>query len=157
MVVKAVFDCMLYLQAVTNQRGVAFKCFQLAEEGLVELQVSPLVLAEVDDVLHRPELTAKFAQLTPDRVARFLRRVLAVATTHAAPAHAFDLLRDHDDEPYLDLAIVAGCQYLVTWNERHLTYLMRQDTPEGRDFCRRFPSTRIVTPPVFVRDVESGM
>ena len=67
----------------------------------------------------------------------------------------FALPRDPKDEPYVNLAISAAASYLVTWNERHLGYLMRQDTPEGREFCRRFPNLKIVDPPTFVREVES--
>jgi hypothetical protein len=41
----------------------------------------------------------------------------------------------------------------VTWNDRHLTYLMQQDTAEGRDFCRRFPLLKIVSPPAFLQEL----
>ncbi|MGA2498680.1 MAG: hypothetical protein ABSH20_13120 [Tepidisphaeraceae bacterium] len=39
-------------------------------------------------------------------------------------------------------------------NGRHLTYLMRRDTPEGQDFCNRFPDITILDPPAFVRAVQ---
>jgi predicted nucleic acid-binding protein len=58
------------------------------------------------------------------------------------------------DEPYINLAIEAKVRYLVTWNDRHLTYLMRKDTPEGRDFCLRFPGVKIVDPPTYVREIQ---
>jgi len=48
---------------------------------------------------------------------------------------------------YIDLAVAAGAHYLCTWNERHLTYLMKQDTPEGLEFCRRYPNLKILDPP----------
>ena len=67
---------------------------------------------------------------------------------------AFALSRDPDDEPYTDLAIAATANYLVTWNDRHLTYLMRQDTSEGIEFCRRFPHLKIVDPPTFLREIR---
>jgi hypothetical protein len=44
--------------------------------------------------------------------------------------------------------------YLVTWNDRHLTYLMRQDTHEGREFCRKFPDLKILSPPVFLSELR---
>ena len=34
------------------------------------------------------------------------------------------------------------------------TYLMRHDTPEGAEFCRRFPSVKIADPPTFLREME---
>jgi len=42
----------------------------------------------------------------------------------------------------------------VTWNNMHLTYLMRRDTPEGVEFCGRFPSLRIVDPPTFLDEIH---
>ena len=155
MPIRAVFDCMLYLQAVTNEHGVAFKCFRLAEEKKVTLAVSPAILAEVRDVLGRDYLARKFRTLTVERTARFLDRVLAFAELSADPPNFFDLPRDPNDERYLDLAIEKS-SHLVTWNERHLTYLMRKDTPEGVDFCQRFPDVKIVDPVSFTRIVEAA-
>lgn len=39
-------------------------------------------------------------------------------------------------------------------NERHLTYLMRGDTPEGRDFLQRFGKLTILNPVSFLRIVD---
>jgi hypothetical protein len=47
----------------------------------------------------------------------------------------------------------AGAEFLVTWNEQHLTYLMTRDTPEGVEFCRRFPRLKIVDLPTFLREI----
>ena len=66
------------------------------------------------------------------------------------PQRAFPLPRDPKDEIYTDLAIEGRARYLVSWNERHLNYLMRQDTTEGKDFCARYPSLGIVTPAEFL-------
>ena len=54
----AVLDCMVYLQAATNDRGPAFACLALVETGEVTLYVSAAILAEVRDVLTRPKIRA---------------------------------------------------------------------------------------------------
>ena len=59
-----------------------------------------------------------------------------------------------DDEPYTNLAIAADAKYLVTWNDRHLTYLMRQDTPEGIEFCQRFSNLQIVDFSTFLSEMR---
>jgi putative PIN family toxin of toxin-antitoxin system len=153
MAIRAVFDCTLFLQAVTSERGPAFKCFQLVEAGRITLFLSPSVLAEVRDVLSRPVIRAQFPILTEDRAAAFVRKFMSVAVIMPDPPNAFALPRDHDDEPYTDLAIAAGAEYLVTWNKRHLTYLMERDTPEGKDFCEKFPSLKILPPPTFIQKI----
>ena len=151
---RAVFDCMLFVQAVTSDRGPAFRCLTLAEQGRFHLLLSPMILEEIDDVLNRPSLRARFPVITPERVARFLGKLRSVAVQCPNPPHVFDLPRDPDDEPYTDLALAGNARYLVTWNERHLTYLMRKDTPEGLEFCRRYPNLIILPPPEFLKEIE---
>jgi putative PIN family toxin of toxin-antitoxin system len=150
---RAVFDCSLFLQAVTSKTGPAYRCFQLVEQGEIILLLSPAILVEIEDVLSRPLLRAKMPALVPERVGPFLQKVRRVAVNVPNPPNAFTLPRDRDDEPYTDLAIAARAKYLVTWNDRHLTYLMRQDTPEGRDFCDRFPFLNILTPTNFLAEL----
>jgi predicted nucleic acid-binding protein len=48
---RAVFDCMVFLQAVLNENGPAFACFQLVDDDKVTLCVSDFVLAEAREVL----------------------------------------------------------------------------------------------------------
>jgi putative PIN family toxin of toxin-antitoxin system len=148
---RVVFDCSLFLQAATSERGPSFKCFQLVEQGHWTLLLSPRILAEIRDVLSRPILKARIPVLTDERVESFLRKFTTVAVVVPNPPSAFVLPRDRDDEPYTDLAIAAKARYLVTWNDRHLTYLMRQDTPEGKEFCQKFPTLSIVSPPIFIQ------
>jgi len=81
---RAVFDCMVYLQAVANESSPAFACFRLVDDGRVTLCVSAEVLAEARDVLARPALRAKFSRLTAERVEAFLKNVEAKAVLIAA-------------------------------------------------------------------------
>jgi predicted nucleic acid-binding protein len=122
-----------------------------ARSGEAILFVSNDVVAEMDSVPRRPELTRRYSHLTAQRVDAFVKDVRSFAVHIAAPPKIFALPRDSKDEPYIDLAVAADASYLVTWNDRHLTYLMRKDTPEGVEFCRKFPALTIVTPPVFVQ------
>ncbi len=69
---SAVFDCMVFLQAVTNEQGPAFACVGLVEEEKLQLIVSPAILTEVRDVLSRPKVRAKFPHHTDERVEGFL-------------------------------------------------------------------------------------
>ena len=41
-----VFDCMLFVEAVTSDRGPAFRCFELAEERRVSLVLSFLRIVD---------------------------------------------------------------------------------------------------------------
>jgi hypothetical protein len=71
MSLRAVFDCMIYVQAAGNPAGPAMSCFLRLEESGGALIVSHDVLAEVSEVLMRPELHRKIRRLTPAIVAGF--------------------------------------------------------------------------------------
>jgi predicted nucleic acid-binding protein len=72
--------------------------------------------------------------------------VVGLAAVIPRPPQAMQLPRDPKDEPLIDIAVAGAADYLVTWNHKHLTYLMAGDTPEGREFLTRFPTLRIVSP-----------
>ena len=146
---RAVYDCMIYLQAVTNEAGPAFACFGLVDASQVTLYVSAEVLAEVRDVLTRPVLQAKFPRLTEQRVELFLQNVKAKAVTATEISRSMSLSRDPDDEPYLNLAIAVGANYLVS-RDKDLLDLMND-----ADFRRRFPDLAILDPVAFLRVIRS--
>ena len=153
---RVVYDCMIYLQAAAKPDRI-HGTIRLVREGRVELCMSAEIVDELRDVLTRPEVRAKFPALTPERADVFLNDLLPQARLFQNVPAAFTLPRDVKDQPYVNLAIAARANYLVTWNERHLTYLMRQDTSEGQDFCRRFPEIKIVDPPTFVSEIQRSL
>jgi putative PIN family toxin of toxin-antitoxin system len=148
-----VFDAVVFVQAMINSRGPSAACIERVSAGEAILFLSNAILAEIRDVPLRPELTRRYTHLTLRLVESFVEQIQAIAMHVAIPSKAFTLRRDPDDQPYIDLAIAANAQYLVTWNERHLTYLMRGDTPEGKEFREKFPAITILSPPDFLRNV----
>jgi len=152
--VRVVYDCVVFLQGVGRRGNAARKCLDLVDDGTVHLCLSPDVLAEIEDVLQRPEILRRFPLIESQDSQTLLRTARNKALLLAEVPKAFSLPRDPDDEPYTDLAIAAEAKFLVTWNDRHLTYLMRQETPEGVEFCRRFPNVRIVDSPTFLAEIR---
>jgi len=61
---RVVFDRMIFPQAAARRGSPSGACLALAEQGLLELYVSPAILAEVYDVIRRPRIRGKFRQLT---------------------------------------------------------------------------------------------
>jgi len=152
--IRVVYDCVVFLQGAGRRTGPARECLDLVDDDTVELYLSPDLLAEIDDVLRRPEILQKFPALTSTDSQILLRAARNRAVLLTNVANMFALPRDPDDEPYTDLAIAADAHFLVTWNDRHLTYLMRQETPDGIEFCRRFPNLRIVDPVEFLAEIR---
>lgn len=153
--VRAVLDTVVYVQALISGRGPASAVFDRLRAAGFILLLSEAVLAEVRDVPLRPALRSRFRHLTEERVDAFVTEVTGLAVMVPRPARALSLPRDPKDEPLIDLAVAGRAQFLVTWNHKHLTYLMAGDTPEGREFLRRFPSLTIVSPVEFLRALDT--
>lgn len=140
-----VFDCNVFLQAVARENGAAAQALRLVEQNAITLHVSRAILREVRRVLAYPEVREKNSHVTDDAVDAFLARVSFRGVFHREVPHVFDYPRDHDDEPYLDLAIAVGADYLVT-RDKDLRSLATDHSIEAKQFRQRCPSLRIVNP-----------
>ena len=145
MMPAAVFDCMVFVQAVANAKGPACACYELVRVGRLLLYVSPEIIAEVGDVLSRSKVRRKLPVLTDEAVEAFLRDILGRTAMLSEVPETFRLERDPKDERYVNLALASGANYLVTW-DRDLLDLMND---EG--FRRRFPRLTILEPPALLR------
>jgi putative PIN family toxin of toxin-antitoxin system len=145
----AVFDCMVFLQAATNDQGPAFACLLLVELNEVALYVSPAILAEVREVLARPKILAKFPHLTPNRVNIFLQKIATLATVVNDVPDVGLVIRDPDDLPYLNLAVSSNVAYIVS-RDKDLLELMKDES-----FVGKFPQLRIVDPVAFLAAARS--
>ena len=73
--IGAVFDCNVFLQAVDQEKSVAAECLRFVEKGSVRLYFSKNVLVEVEDVLSRPEIRNHFQILTNEIVEAFVLKL----------------------------------------------------------------------------------
>jgi uncharacterized protein len=147
---RVVLDTVVFIQCLIRGKGPSAGCMAQLRAGRFVLLMSDAIFDELENVAQRPRLVAKYPFLAPDKVSAFMSEIRSLAVNVAHPPTVFSLPRDPKDEPLIDLAIAGRANYLVTWNDRHLTYLMRQDTPEGMDFRKRFPNLKIVSPPDFL-------
>lgn len=148
--IDAVFDCVVYVQAVLSNKGPAFACLSLAEQKQVQLHFSPDILDELQRCLSSRTLRKRANVLTDDRVQLFLERVVNAGTLSPNPPAAFSLKRDPKDEPYLNLAIaLMRASFLVT-RDKDLLDLMNED-----DFRKAYPSVTIIEPAAFLAYVRA--
>jgi putative PIN family toxin of toxin-antitoxin system len=147
---RVVFDCNILLQAVARERSVAAKCLNLAESGLIQLFVSREVLSEVEDVLNRPEIRAHFPDLSDEIVGAFLKRLQNLSMLVRLVPKKFSYPRDEGDEPYINLAVAAGADFIIS-RDRDLLDLMSGHTDEGKEFRQRFRPLRVVEPVEFLK------
>jgi len=152
---RVVFDCNVLLQAVAREKSVAAKCLNFAESGLIQLCVSREVLAEVEDVLNRPEIRAHFPDLSDEIVGAFLKRLQKLSVLVRLVPKEFSYPRDEDDEPYINLAVAAGANFIIS-RDRDLLDLMTGYTNECKEFRQRFRSLKVIEPIGFLKLLEES-
>lgn len=151
--VGAVFDCNVHLLAAARGKSVAAECTRLVEKGSVELYLSEETLCEIEDVLNRPEIRNRFQSLTDEIVEAFLVRLRKTGQIVRQIPKRFSYSRDPDDEPYINLAVEAEADYIVS-RDKDLLDLMTGHTDECKDFRRRFRPLRVVDPLEFLKEVR---
>ena len=152
---RVVFDCNVLLQAAAREKSVAAKCLNLTESGHVQLFMSREVLAEVEDVLNRPEIRAHFPDLSDEIVGAFLKRLQKVSALVRLVPKKFSYPRDEDDEPYINLAAAAGASFIIS-RDRDLLDLMTGHANECKEFRQRFRSLKIIEPVEFLKLIEES-
>jgi len=152
---RVVFDCNVLLQAAAREKSAAAKCLNFVEGGLVQLFVSREVLTEVEDVLNRPEIRAHFPDFSDEIVGAFLKRLQKLSALVRRVPKKFSYPRDEGDEPYINLAVAAGANFIVS-RDRDLLDLMTGHTQEDKEFRQRFRSLRVVEPAEFLKLVEES-
>jgi uncharacterized protein len=150
---RVVFDCNVLLQAAARERSVAAKCLNLVEGGLIRLYVSREVLTEAEDVLNRPEVRAHFPELSDEIVGAFLKRLQKISVLVRPVPKKFSYPRDEDDEPYINLAVAADADFIIS-RDKDLLDLMTGHADECKEFRQRFKSLRVVEPNEFLKRIE---
>jgi putative PIN family toxin of toxin-antitoxin system len=150
---RVVFDCNVLLQAAARERSVAAKCLNLAESGLIQLYVSREVLVEAEDVLNRPEVRAHFSELSDEIVGAFLKRLQKISVLVRSVPKKFSYPRDEDDEPYINLAVAAGVDFIIS-RDKDLLDLMTGHADDCKEFRQRFRPLRVIEPGEFLRRIE---
>ena len=144
---------MVFLQGAARKEGPAGVCLELAMRGFIDLCISQEILDEVESVLSRPRIRTKFPALNDAMVASFLAVIGEHSQFFAKVPRRVALSRDPKDVPYLDLALHAAANYLVTRDSDLL------DVPTGTDaeslaIREAAPDLQIVDPVAFLTFVR---
>jgi putative PIN family toxin of toxin-antitoxin system len=126
-----------------------------AESGLIQLCLSREVLAEVEDVLNRPKIRAHFPDLSDEIVGAFLKRLQKLSVLVRRIPKKFSFPRDEDDEPYINLAVAAGADFIIS-RDRDLLDLMIGHADECKEFRQRFRSLKVMDPAEFLKLMEES-
>ena len=152
-IILAVFDCNIFLQSLLNPHSIAAKCLEKVRHGKVKLFVSKDTLAEVRDVVLRPNILARLPDADAAQIEAFIEDISSVSTLIHSVPETFKFSRDPKDEIIINLAVVAEVEYIVS-RDKDLLDLMSGFTDECKEFRQRFRFLKVVEPLEFLRIVE---
>ena len=153
--IRAVFDCMVFLQGAARRESAAGACLRLVELEAIELCLSKEILSEVRDVMARPRVRQKFSVLTEQFIDNFLAVLEKRAVIISEVPRVFAYERDPKDEPYINLAIAAGARYIVS-RDNDLLDLAESFNPNGERLRHHAPELRIVDVIEFLAEIRRG-
>jgi putative PIN family toxin of toxin-antitoxin system len=109
-----VFDCVVFLQSLISETGPAARSLELFEQGKFSIAVSREILSEIREVLSRSGLRQSYPRLTDERVDRLIDVLLYRGRLFRQVSRHYEYPRDPYDEAYLNLAIEARADFLIT-------------------------------------------
>ena len=131
--IRVVLDTNIVVSANLQDLGLPAAVLDLAIGRKVQMFISPSVMAEYEDVLHRPRLKLSAARV--DAALAAIRR----SSKLIRPTLTITWSKDESDNRLLECAETALADYFVTGNIKH--------------FPTEWKTTKIVTARQFLADV----
>ena len=107
-----VVDTNVWISAFLNRTGFPARIKNAWVNGQFEIAISTPLLHEISEVLHRPRIKDKY-DLTEDEITQFVELILRRAVLVVISGQ-LKLCRDERDNIFLETAIVASAEYLIS-------------------------------------------
>lgn len=111
---QIVIDTNVMVSGLRSRRGYSFRLLSLVGTGRFEINLSVPLVLEYEEVLYEQESELSVSREVVEDVINFH---CATANRHQIYFLWRPLLGDPDDEMVLELAVKAGCDYIVTYNK----------------------------------------
>lgn len=108
-------DTNVFVSALRSRRGASFRLLSLVDSGLFEVSLSVPLVLEYEDAAKRGSDELGLSHADIDDVLDYVCRVADRRRIHFLWR---PVLRDPKDDLVLELAVEAGCQFIVTFNKR---------------------------------------
>jgi putative PIN family toxin of toxin-antitoxin system len=134
--IRVVLDTNIVVSALIQPRGPSARVFLLAMNKYIRSCISAQTYCEYGEVLPRPRL-----KIPAIHVASALSAILE-NSVWVRPDHAVAACSDPDDNAFLECAVAAGADYLVTGNAKH--------------FPSMWEGTMVISPREFLALIPGG-
>jgi putative PIN family toxin of toxin-antitoxin system len=111
--IQIAIDTNVFVTALRSKRGASYKLLQLIKKGVFQINLSVPLTVEYEAVAKR---TIGEITLDEKEVDDILDFVIAKSNRQQIYFLWRPQLRDPGDDMVLELAVAAGCQYIVTYN-----------------------------------------
>jgi len=111
---QVVLDTNVIYSGLRSRRGASFKLLSLLGSGRFEIHLSVPLVLEYEEVLQEKRRDLGLTEADVNDVVNYLCRVAGLHEIHFLWRPR---LKDPDDEMILELAVGAGCDYIVTYNK----------------------------------------
>ena len=115
---RVVLDANVLVSALISRSGAPARILDRWERDEFEIAISPAIREELDRVLHCPRLQERF-HLPERSIERFLRLLARQAVEAVATEELMVVESDPTDNRYLECALAAGAEIIVS-GDRHL-------------------------------------
>ncbi len=131
--------------------SIAARCLEAVRNGKAKLFVSKDTLAEVRDVILRPNILARLPDADAAQIEAFVEEITNISTLIRPVPETFKFQRDPKDEIIINLAIVSEAEYIVS-RDKDLLDLMNGFTDDCKEFRQRFRTLKVVEPLEFLQN-----
>ena len=111
--VQVVVDTNVFVTALRSKKGASYKLLQLIKKELFQINLSVPLALEYEAVAKR---TIGEITLDEKEVDNILDFVISKANHWQIHYLWRPQLKDPDDDMLLELAVTAGCEYIITYN-----------------------------------------
>jgi len=133
--IRVVLDTNILVSALLQPLGPPAQVFELFLGGALQLCLTGKIYAEYEEVISRPRFGRSEAT-----IAQTLQTIREKGFW-VRPSEAIRACIDPDDDIFLECAVAAGAEFLVTGNLKHFPASIRE-TRVQRDGCLIFVSGR---------------
>jgi putative PIN family toxin of toxin-antitoxin system len=112
---QIVLDTNVIYAALRSKRGASYRLLSLLDSDKFQINLSVPLVIEYEDVLKRKIDSLTF---TERKIDQFLDYLCIAGNWHEVYFLWRPILKDPEDDMILELAVRAGCQYIVTYNKQ---------------------------------------
>lgn len=120
--IRVVVDTNVLVSGLMGKQGSPAKLiFEAVLQARIQLIASAFTIAELEDVLNRPQIT-RYHKQSPEQIASIIDALVTASEIVVIEANAIHVSADPDDDAFLMTAVMAKADCIVS-GDRHLKEL----------------------------------